>query len=331
MDNELIVKEQLDVAKLFTDDGLQDILKRVEKQALSFVFEVNTPQGRKDIASLAHQVARSKTLIDGIGKEMVADWKEKAKRVDGYRKQARDFLDDLKSRVRHPLDEWEAEQKQIEEEKARKAREKIDNRMAELSKYGVIPSYLDVASWDDEIYKAKLTELKTAWEAEQARLKAEEEARKAEAARLEKIRKEQEAAQKEIEEARRKIEEERHKIEAEKRAEQERKDREEFERQAIEQARIEAEKAAKEKAEREAAEAERKRLAEIECQKAEEAERARQEALKPDKEKLKAWADSLLDIEPPKLSNKRSRMIADQALQDIHKIVDTILATLEAL
>ena len=58
--------------------------------------------------------------MDSAGKKLVADWKEKAKKVDESRKIARDFLDNLRDEVRRPLTEWEeAEEKRIAEEKAR--------------------------------------------------------------------------------------------------------------------------------------------------------------------------------------------------------------------
>jgi colicin import membrane protein len=97
----LVAIEELDIAKLFTDEGMQGVLQEIESKALSFAFDIETDQGRKDIASLAYKVARSKTLIDNTGKDTVADWKKKTKLIDGYRKQARDFLDDLKEKVEH--------------------------------------------------------------------------------------------------------------------------------------------------------------------------------------------------------------------------------------
>ena len=64
---------------------------------------------------MAYKVARSKTTLDDIGKELVAGWKDQAKEVDANRKLARETLDALKIKVRKPLTDWEEkEAKRIE-------------------------------------------------------------------------------------------------------------------------------------------------------------------------------------------------------------------------
>ncbi len=95
-------------------DLLEDLLDDVRKQAQSLVADIETSEGRKDIAGFAYRVARTKTYLDGIGKELVAEYKEIPKRIDAGRKYARDCLDALKDEVRKPLDEWEIRQKKIE-------------------------------------------------------------------------------------------------------------------------------------------------------------------------------------------------------------------------
>lgn len=89
-------------------DGVRQIIDRLREEVKSVVPDVTTAKGRKEIASLAHKVARSKTTLDGLGKELVAGIKEKAKVIDASRKLARDELDALKAEVRKPLDDWEA-------------------------------------------------------------------------------------------------------------------------------------------------------------------------------------------------------------------------------
>lgn len=116
----LITVEKLNIPALFVDGGMDKILEQIEVKAFDFTPNLETLSGRREIASMANKVARSKVLIDDLGKNLVSDWKEKAKKVDAVRKQARDFLDDLKARVRLPLSEWEkAEQARIDGYKAR--------------------------------------------------------------------------------------------------------------------------------------------------------------------------------------------------------------------
>ncbi len=42
--------------------------------------DIDTRKGRKAIASLAAKVARSKTYLDGLGKDLVAGWKRRPPR-----------------------------------------------------------------------------------------------------------------------------------------------------------------------------------------------------------------------------------------------------------
>lgn len=118
---DLIPIEAVNSLELFVEGGLDDLLTAIEAEALDFEPDVTTAKGRTQIASNAHKVARSKTVIENAGKELVADWKQKAKQVDAARKQSRDFLDDLKARVREPLTKWEAEQDAIQKEAEQKA------------------------------------------------------------------------------------------------------------------------------------------------------------------------------------------------------------------
>jgi hypothetical protein len=62
---------------------------------------------------MAYSVARTKTYIDSIGKELVSHYKEAPKKIDSVRKFARDSLDYLRDEVRKPLDEWENEQARL--------------------------------------------------------------------------------------------------------------------------------------------------------------------------------------------------------------------------
>ncbi|MDD5487073.1 MAG: hypothetical protein PHW65_05925 [Dehalococcoidales bacterium] len=109
---ELIVAEELNVEQVYTAGGLDPILERIKSQVDGFTPNIDTATGRKEVASLAHKVARSKVLLDDLGKNLVSGWKQKAKVVDNERKRMRDFLDNLKDEVRQPLTEWENTEKE---------------------------------------------------------------------------------------------------------------------------------------------------------------------------------------------------------------------------
>jgi len=115
MKTELEAIEKMVPAKLFKAKAIGTLLKAIEIEATAQVPDVGTPAGRDAIKSLAYKVARSKTTIDDIGKNFVAEQKAAIATIDGVRKVARDFLDILKVTVRQPLTDWEeAEQKRID-------------------------------------------------------------------------------------------------------------------------------------------------------------------------------------------------------------------------
>ena len=88
---------------------------RIESDALAIVPDLETDKGRKAIASVAARVAKSKTYLDGLGKEYVTELKRASKEVDAVRRDMRTRLDALRDNVRKPLTDWEVEQKRIDD------------------------------------------------------------------------------------------------------------------------------------------------------------------------------------------------------------------------
>ena len=277
--NDLVVIEEINPAVIFMEvSEIDALLKNIEAQAMSHVPVLETATGRKEIASIANKVARSKTILDGMGKDLVADWKNKAKKVDEVRKHTRDFLDDLKTRVRQPLTDWEAaEAERIEAE-----------RLA--AEYN--------AAWDEALAENDLVDRQRAIEAKEAELRRQEEEKaaaeaKAKAEQEEKERKAKEeterkereariakeAAERAEKEAARKIKEaeeaakkaERDRIAAEERAKIEKEaaikaEQEKAKREAEEKERARLEREAAEKAKSEKAAANKKHRAKIEAE-----------------------------------------------------------------
>ncbi len=111
IEKHLITIEIATALDVFTNPKKLDaLIEEVKSQTINLVFDINTPAGRKDIASVAYRIARTKTYLDDIGKDLVSEYKELPKRIDAGRKLARDTFDSLKEQVRKPLDEWEAQQ-----------------------------------------------------------------------------------------------------------------------------------------------------------------------------------------------------------------------------
>jgi len=105
--SDLIVIEKLDPNKIFNDEEATKIIKQITDKVNEFTPDISNAKGRKEVSTIAAKVAKSKVLIDDMGKSLVAGWKADAKKVDIVRKKIRDELDELKQTTRAPLTEWE--------------------------------------------------------------------------------------------------------------------------------------------------------------------------------------------------------------------------------
>jgi len=112
-----IFDKNYDLAVIYGGDGVDDILSAIHTEVESVVSDVDSAQGRKDIASIAHKVSKSKVALDNLGKDLVKGWKDSAKKVDADRKKVRDDLDALRDSIRDPLTKWEAEQEAAKQAK----------------------------------------------------------------------------------------------------------------------------------------------------------------------------------------------------------------------
>lgn len=264
--NSLIPLESVNAIELFTGKSLDDLLTKIRQETATIVPDVSTDKGRKEIASLAYKVARSKTTIDDAGKTLVADWKAKSAEVDAARKKARDYLDSLKDEVRAPLTEWEAEQERVKQaaiEAERLAIERAEaERRAELQR-------------KEEELREREAAVERA-ENERRSREAAEQAERDRAAREEQIRKDAAAkAERDAAEAVARAQREADEAKERERAAAERAERERVE--AIERAEREKQEAirqAEARARQEAEDRERQRAAEEARIKADEAARA---------------------------------------------------------
>ena len=240
------------VLQVFTEpERIDPLLARIAEEARKLQADPYTEAGRKAIASMAYKVARTKSHLDGLGKDLVAEMKELPKKVDASRKLMRDFLDALKDEVRAPLDAWEAEQDRIAAE--RKAQEEA----AALAKEIVFTH--EIALLLNADYDRKQVEAAKA--AEKARLEREDQLRREGEERAN--REAQESEQRALEAQARA---ERQQAEAEQRA----KDAEEREARAKKEADDRAEQAAVEAQQRERARAEAQARAEADARAAKE-------------------------------------------------------------
>lgn len=129
---DLVVIERANALTVFKSaDQIEEILAKVEREVMSFVPDVTTAKGRKEIASLAYRVSQTKSYLDGLGKDLVADLKEIPKLIDANRKTVRDRLDALRDKARQPFTEWEEEQERIKAEEQAKIKAEEDRKQFE--------------------------------------------------------------------------------------------------------------------------------------------------------------------------------------------------------
>jgi hypothetical protein len=201
-------------------NGLDPYLQQIRAEIDAFVPDVSTKKGRDAIASIAHKVARSKTALDNVGKELVAELKEIPKKIDAERKRMRDTLDAWKDEVRAPLNAWEqAEADRVAGHERRleelRTPDTEDRTAAEIASVISLIEEVEIGpEWEEfeaEAHRVKAATLTTlqlaltkrqAYEAEQAEL----ERLRAEAAQREQKEREERIAREAAEQAQREAE-----------------------------------------------------------------------------------------------------------------------------
>jgi len=107
--NALATIETLNPIVVFqTQGGVEDILSKLERDVRSVQTDATTEKGRKEIKSLAHKVARSKTALDDMGKAVAEDHRKVVDSVNASRREIKERLDALRDEVRKPVDDYEA-------------------------------------------------------------------------------------------------------------------------------------------------------------------------------------------------------------------------------
>lgn len=289
---QLVVIEPTTAVALFTEgQGVDELLADIRQKASSLVPDITTTKGRKEIASVAYAVAKTKTYLDGLGKDLTDQYKEIPKRIDANRKVLRDTLDALKDEVRAPLTKYE------EAETARV--EALQARLARLNELGSNAS-IEITAADLQflLTEVEQTALDNSWQELQPQATV---AKQLAAKRLGEAlaaRQKYEAEQAELEQLR------------QKQAEQERLDRERLiAEQAAERARIQEEN--RQRLEREAAQ-----HRELEAQRQAAAAREREEQARRDAEAAKL-ASQQAEANAARLAEEAAARAAEQERQRI--------------
>lgn len=319
---DIVATVEANPVSVLTDETLYSTFyNHVKAEVEAFEPNLATASSRKEIASLAYKVTRTKTAIDNAGKKLNEDARAKINAVDAQRRKVREDFDALAELARKPLTDWEKqEEARVEYCKSFiRAIEDCGNGLIggesypfpillrELEEKIVITS--DLGEFEEQArvaHRIALDKVKTAFE---AHMKAE-----ADRIELEKLRAEKEE--------RDRLEAERLEAErlAKEAAERERAEKERVEREAAEQkAREErAAQLAREKAEREAREAveraEREKREAI--AKAEAEARAVREAAEREQREREAEAKRLADEQAAREADKAHRSSVMKAAKE---------------
>lgn len=111
MTNQLAIIETMSPQEIFNGRNIESILSKVAEEVRTEESDISTDKGRKEIASRAYKIARSKTFLDDLGKKLGEDAQAKLNAINSERKKCREFLDSLKDEIRKPLTEWEQSEK----------------------------------------------------------------------------------------------------------------------------------------------------------------------------------------------------------------------------
>jgi hypothetical protein len=123
----LETKIKINLQKLFTPEGMDLIIKKIENKVANFEANIATKEGRAKIISMAAKIAKCKSPIKNLATEL----KEESKKlIDGVNSQWNRYekaMDELRDEVRKPVDE-------IEEREAKILKERQD-RLAKIESY----------------------------------------------------------------------------------------------------------------------------------------------------------------------------------------------------
>jgi len=106
----LISLEALNPKEVFTDEGVIKLIAEAKSKAVP-KLQPDTPEGREELRSLAYEIARTKTGIDALRKDYVAELKSITSTIDKHGRIIWNELESLQESVRKPLTEFENAEK----------------------------------------------------------------------------------------------------------------------------------------------------------------------------------------------------------------------------
>lgn len=108
---QILEAQVITAAIVFAPGGVESLISKVEAEVRATPRDMATDEGRNAIKALAYKVARSKTALDDMGKELGAEHHKAWKAIAAERAVICDRLDALRDEVRSPLTAWEDAEK----------------------------------------------------------------------------------------------------------------------------------------------------------------------------------------------------------------------------
>lgn len=313
------------------------------------VVSINDIQGLKNVYAARQIVKGLRVDVEKKRKELVEDAVKYQKTVNGEAKRITCLLEPIETHLQSEEDKIASEKQRIKDEIELAERERVQARIDKLLAYGFSIDYNEVKNASNDDFEYRLNEAKTHHELEVAAKEEEKRLADLAAEKLEAERKELELLRRQQAEAQRIIDENNARI-AKEQTEKERAIVEEQERiksqnLAIEQEkkRIEVERLRAielEQAKKEATETARLKAIEdarieaaqkLEADTLQKIEDERQAALRPDKEKLQAFADKLVELKPPTVNDEKAIAICEGLQELINKTHTYLLNKIKSL
>lgn len=105
--------QTLDLPSLFEKpEAVKGLLDQLEAHVRAIPTDPTTDKGRQEIKSLAYKVSRSKTLLDGAGKEKGDKARLFLNKINAVRRDIVSRLDALRDEVRQPVTDYENREKE---------------------------------------------------------------------------------------------------------------------------------------------------------------------------------------------------------------------------
>jgi hypothetical protein len=305
--------------------------------------------GYKAVREARIALKNARVQVEKDGKALRDNAVRFSKRVIEREKELIKIIEPTEFELRVQEEEYEKALEAIKIEKERKEKERIQNRIQSLAKFNYALDLYDVSTMPDDKFNELLTQVEIDYNAEQERIAAEkaeqERLRNEEAERLRSEREEIARQRAELEAAQRKadlelaersrkerewieadnkrkaemqaerdrIEAEQKKLKEDKRQHEEQLRLEQAKKEAAERARLEEINRVKHEAEEKA---DRERLEKMEAE--------RQEALKPDKDKLMTYAHALMSVPFPELTHKDAVKVKNTITDHVNQSVKFI-------